>query len=126
MNAPICFSPPYDEKTPQQPVRASAHSHSHLSIGRKVADESYALPYPFPDGAVWAAIRHGVVMNMVYMNSHDVSVSFGLFRQRSRAALAKEGEVWTGAVRGGCFVPSFDSTDVRSGGALNTARVVDQ
>lgn len=24
---------------------------------------SYALPHPFPDGAVWAALRRGVVMN---------------------------------------------------------------
>lgn len=87
---------------------------------------SYALPYPFPDGAVWAAIKGNVVMNMVYMTSHDDSVPFGVFRQRSRGDLAKQGEVWTGAVRAGRFVPDFESTDVRRGGELNTARVVDQ
>lgn len=87
---------------------------------------SYALPHLFPGGAVWAAIRHGVVINMVYMSSCDGSVPFSVFRQRARAELAKEGEVWSGEVRGGRFVPSFDSTDVRRGGDLNTARVIDR
>lgn len=90
------------------------------------AQQSYALPYPFPNGAVWAAIRHGVVMDMVYMSSYDNSVSFGVFRQRSRAKLAKEGEVWSGAVSKGRFVPMFESTDVRRGGELNTAREIDR
>lgn len=87
---------------------------------------AYALPHPFPDGAVWAAIKGGVVINMVYMSGHDDSVPFGVFRQRSRGDLAKHGEVWSGAVRAGRFVPDFESTDVRRGGELNTARVVDQ
>lgn len=117
------------------PVVANpARSHSHsLSHGRKDASEypggaqpSYALPYPFPDGPVWAAIKHGVVMNMVYMSNNDGSVPFGVFRQRSRGALAKEGEVWSGAVRGGRFWPLFDSSDVRRGGNLNTAREIDR
>lgn len=86
----------------------------------------YALPYPFPDGEVWAAIKGNVVMNMVYMSGHDGSVPFGVFRQRSRGDLAKLGEVWTGAVRAGRFVPDFDFTDVRRGGGMNTARVVDR
>ena len=118
-------------KVPQQPAR-DARSHSRLSIGRMAANEcaggaqlSYALPYPFPDGAVWAAIRRGVVMNMVYMSSHDGSVPFGVFRQRSRGDLAKQGEVWSGTVSDGRFVPDFESTDVRRGGDMNTARVVD-
>lgn len=125
------FSPP-GEKVPQQPAR-HARSHSHLSIGRMVAPEfqsgaqqSYALPYPFPDGAVWAAIKHGVVMDMVYMSSYDDTVPFGVFRQRSRANLAKVGEVWSGAVSERRFVPSFESNDVRRGGSLNTARMVDR
>lgn len=125
------FSPP-GENVPQQPVRP-AHSHSPSSIGRMVAHDSksgaqlsYALPYPFPDGEVWAALRGGVVMNMVYMSSYDGEVSFGLFRQRSRADLAKQGEVWSGAVRAGRFVPDFDSSDVRRGGEMNTARVIDR
>lgn len=123
------LSPPAIEP-PQQPVR-SAHSHSleHWPDGCiqfKGGAHSYALPYPFPDGVVWAALKHGVVMNMVYMSSYDGEVSFGLFRQRSRADLAKHGEVWSGAVRDGRFVPDFESTDVRRGGELNTARMVDQ
>lgn len=87
---------------------------------------SYALPYPFPEGAAWAALKGGVVMNMVYMSGYDESVPFGVFRQRSRGDLAKLGEVWTGAVRAGRFVPDFDSTDVRRGGEMNTARVIDR
>lgn len=88
--------------------------------------ESYPLPHPFPPGKVWAAIRGGAVMNMVYMTGSDGSVPFGVFRQRSRSVLAKDGEVWSGSVRAGCFVPDFESTDVRRGGGLNTARVVDR
>ena len=88
---------------------------------------SYALPHPFPGGAVWAAIKSGAVVNMVYMTQPDgEKVSYGVFRQRARAELAKQGEVWSGAVRAGRFVPDFESTDVRRGGDLNTARVVDR
>lgn len=90
------------------------------------AQPSYALPYPFPDGAVLAAIRSGVVMNMVYMSSGDGAVPFGVFRQRVRGDLAKLGEVWSGVVRDGRFVPDFESTDVRRGGELNTARAIDR
>lgn len=95
-------------------------------VARPETAQSYALPCPFPDGAVWAAIKHGVVMNMVYMSSYDGSVSFGVFRQRSRGDLAKQGEVWSGAVRARRFVPDFESTDVRRGGSLNTAREIDR
>lgn len=88
---------------------------------------SYALPYPFPCGAAWAAIKSGAVVNMVYMTQPDgEKVSYGVFRQRSRAELAKQGEVWSGAVRAGRFVPDFESTDVRRGGDMNTARVIDR
>jgi hypothetical protein len=91
------------------------------------AQRSYALPLPFPDGAVWAAIKHGVVVNMVYMDDPSGSeVPFGVFRQRSRGKLAKEGEVWSGRVRAGRFEPKFESTDVRRGGDLNTAREIDR
>ncbi len=91
------------------------------------AQHSLALPYLFPDGAVWAALRYGAVVNMVYMTQPDgEKVSYGVFRQRARAELAKQGEVWSGAVRAGRFVPSFDSTDVRRGGDMNTARVIDR
>lgn len=87
----------------------------------------YPLPRPFPPGKVWAAIKSGVVVNMVYMTQPDgEKVSYGVFRQRSRAELAKRGEVWSGTVRAGRFVPNFESTDVRRGGDLNTARVVDR
>lgn len=82
---------------------------------------SYPLPLPFPPGKVWAAIRGGVVMNMVYMTVPE-GVSFNLHRQRSRATLAKDGVVWTGEVCGGCFVPSAESTDIRHTGLCNTAR----
>lgn len=67
-----------------------------------------------------------MVPNMVYMSSYDGSVPFGVFRQRARGDLAKQGEVWSGAVRAGRFVPDFESTDVRRGGELNTARVIDR
>lgn len=89
------------------------------------AQHSLALPYPFPNGAVWAAIKRGAVVNMVYMTQPDgEKVSYGVFRQRSRAALAKEGVVWSGRVRGGCFVPEFETTDIRHTGQCNTAREV--
>lgn len=91
------------------------------------AQHSLALPHPFPDGAVWAAIKSGAVVNMVYMTQPDgEKVSYGVFRQRARAELAKQGEVWSGAVRAGRFVPDFESTDVRRGGNMNTARVIDR
>lgn len=122
------FSPPVTGKPPQQPAR-DARSHS-VSIGRMAAPEhlsgarpSYALPYPFPDGGVWAAIRHGVVTNMAYMTPPD-GVHFGTFRQRERGRLARDGEVWSGEVKGGRFWPSFASSDVRRGGNMNTAREV--
>jgi hypothetical protein len=87
-------------------------------------NDSYALPHDFPHGRVWAAIRGGVVMNMIYMMPPDDSVSFGAFRQRSRAELAKEGVVWSGEVLNGRFVPRFESSDIRRGGNMNTAREV--
>jgi len=84
--------------------------------------QSYALPYPFPPGKVWAAIKGGVVMNMVYMSMQPDDMSFQSFRQRSRSDLAREGEVWTGDVKDGRFYPQFESRDVRHTGELNTAR----
>lgn len=75
--------------------------------------QSFALPYPFPPGKVWAAIKGGVVMNMVYMTMQPADMSFQSFRQRSRADLAREGAVWTGEVKDGRFVPQFESRDVR-------------
>lgn len=75
--------------------------------------QSFPLPFPFPDGKVWAAIRAGVVMNMVYMDHVPDDLEFHSYRQLSRAALAKEGEVWTGEVRGGRFVPKFETRDSR-------------
>lgn len=84
---------------------------------------SYALPYPFPCGRVWAAIRNGVVVNMAYMTPPE-GMHFGTFRQRERGRLARDGEVWSGEVRDGRFWPSFASRDVRRGGDLNTARRV--
>ncbi len=85
---------------------------------------SYALPYPFPPGRVWAAIRDGVVMNMVYMAPIPEGMEFEAFRQQSRRELAREGVVWSGEVSGGRFVPKFESRDVRHTGELNTAREV--
>lgn len=84
---------------------------------------SYALPFPFPDGCVWAAIRHGIVQDMVYMRQADESVPYGVFRQQARRQLAKQGVVWSGEVLSGRFVPRFESTDVRHTGALNSARI---
>ena len=83
--------------------------------------QSYPLPYPFPSGKSWAAISYGVVVNMIYMTLPH-GISFSLHRQRSRAALAKDGVVWTGEVVGGRFVPKFETTDIRQTGECNTAR----
>lgn len=89
------------------------------------AARSYPLPYDFPPGKAWAAIRDGAVINMIYMAQPEGDgVSYGLFRQRSRAELAKDGEVWSGEVRGGRFVADFETTDVRHTGQCNTAREV--
>ena len=74
--------------------------------------KSYPLPFPFPDGHVWVAIRDEVVMNMLYMQEPP-GVTFALHRHRCRTSLAKEGEVWTGKVVAGGFVPAFQSTDRR-------------
>ena len=87
------------------------------------SSESYPLPYDFPDGPAWAAIRGGVVMNMVYM-ALPHGVQFHVHRQRSRGMLAKDGEVWTGDVRARRFYPKFETGDVRHTGDLNTARRV--
>ncbi|OIR10989.1 hypothetical protein GALL_71600 [mine drainage metagenome] len=86
--------------------------------------KTYPLPYPFPDGRVWAAIRNGIVVNMVYMDHLPDDMEFQAYRQQSRGALAKEGEVWTGAVKTGRFVPQFESRDVRHTSKLNAAREV--
>jgi hypothetical protein len=81
--------------------------------GGLVTADSYSLPFPFPPGKVWVAIRGGVVVNMVYMDHIPDDIEFGAYRQQSRAALAKEGVVWTGAVCAGRFVPKYESRDVR-------------
>ena len=75
--------------------------------------QCYPLPYSFPDGRAWAAIRDGVVMNMVYMDHLPDDLEFSAYRQQSRAALAKEGVVWTGEVKAGRFVPQFETRDSR-------------
>ena len=82
--------------------------------------QSFPLPYPFPDGRVWAAIRAGVVMNMVYMYHLPDDLEFSVFRQQSRATLAKEGAVWAGEVRGAKFVPGYESSDHRRKLCLTT------
>jgi hypothetical protein len=82
--------------------------------------QSFPLPYPFPDGRVWAAIRAGVVMNMVYMDHLPDDLEFSVFRQQSRATLAKEGEVWSGEVSGGRFVSKYESSDHRRKPCLTT------
>lgn len=71
--------------------------------------KSYQLPpeYPFPPGLVWAAIKNGRVVNMAYMQALE-GVSYGLYRQQMRGALAKDGTVMSGEVRGGCFVPRVE------------------
>lgn len=84
-------------------------------------NQSYPLPHPFPAGKAWAAVKNGVVVNMIYMQVPK-DVSYSVFRQRSRATLAKDGEVWSGKVERGCFVPDFESTDIRRTGECNTAR----
>jgi hypothetical protein len=73
---------------------------------------SFPLPYDFPEGKAWAAIRQGVVMNMIYMQVPD-GISFPVHRNRSRASLAKDGEVWTGSIIRNRFFPAFSSTDIR-------------
>lgn len=91
------------------------------------ASVSYELPYPFPPGKVWAAIRFGTVMDMIYMTlPADCDVPFNVYRQRCRAALAKSGVVWSGQVSDGRFVPDFETTDIRHTGECNTAREVDK
>ena len=96
---------------PPAPARERSHEH-----GRMVAPESYALPYPFPDGRVWAAIRNGVVVNMEYMTlPDDFGGSFDAFRQVTRARLSREGAVWSGEVRDRRFFPKFESSDYRAG-----------
>lgn len=98
------------------------------------AVQSYELPYPFPPGKAWAAIRFGTVMNMIYMTQpHGDTVPYGLFRQRARAVLAMQGVVWSGTVSvstkdgrvQSCFMPDFESTDIRHTGECNTARIFD-
>lgn len=93
-----------------------------VSGGGETVQKCYPLPYEFPDGRVWAAIRRGEVVNMAYMTPPN-GMHFGTFRQRERGRLALDGVVWSGEVKGGKFWPSFESTDVRRGGDLNTARV---
>lgn len=68
--------------------------------------ESYPLPpqYPFPPGLVWAAIKGGQVVNMAYMKAPE-GISYGLYRQQMRGALAKDGVVMSGEVRNNCFIP---------------------
>jgi len=83
---------------------------------RLTATTSYDLGYPFPDGKVWAAIRDRAVVNMIYMRHEDKAISFNVFRERSRAALSREGAVWSGAIKDGRFVPEFESTDRRHAG----------
>jgi hypothetical protein len=94
----------------------------------------YELPYPFPPGKAWAAIRFGTVMNMVYMTQQPGDlVPYGLFRHRARAALAMQGVVWSGTVSVSTgdgraqsrFMPDFESTDIRHTGECNTARIFD-
>ena len=74
--------------------------------------QSFPLPYSFPEGKAWAAIRQGVVMNMIYMEV-PVGMTFTTHRNLSRAKLATEGEVWTGTVIRNRFFPSFESSDRR-------------
>lgn len=113
--------PPPQRAIPQQPARKRCHS---ISIGRMaVPNLSYPLPYLFPSGKAWAAIKGGVVVNMVYMALPD-GVSFSLHRQRSRGALAKQGVVWTGEVINNRFITSAETTDIRHTGGCNTARVL--
>lgn len=81
--------------------------------------QSFPLPYLFPPGRAWAAIKNGVVVNMIFMaqQKKDV-VPYTVFRQRSRARLAKDGVVWSGEVvtvswNQSVFLPKFESTDSR-------------
>lgn len=72
------------------------------------------MSLPFPDGRVWAAVRSGKVVSMVYMHPVPVGVTFEVFRDRSRSDLSRHGAVWTGEVRFGEFFPKFASTDRRA------------
>lgn len=84
-------------------------------MGKLRQPDSYQLPYAFPDGRAWAAIRDGIVMNMIYMKLPEgFGDSFDAFRQQSRAALAREGAVWAGEVKGGRFAPKYESSDHRA------------
>lgn len=71
---------------------------------------SYPLPpqYPFPPGLVWAAIKGEKVVNMAYMKAPE-GASYGLYRQQMRGALARDGKVLSGEVRGNCFFPRPDN-----------------
>lgn len=110
------LSPPV-MKGDRRALREGVRSHA-LSNGRKGSPDSYPLPYPFPDGAVWVAMRDGVVMNMEYMKlPDDFGGSFDAFRQVTRARLSREGAVWSGRVCGGRFWPRFESSDYRNEGA---------
>ena len=109
------LSPPVMKGDRQEPCVSSMRSREH---GRKGSPDSYPLPYPFPDGAVWVAIRDGVVMNMEYMKLPDnFGGSFDAFRQVTRARLSREGAVWSGRVCSGRFWPRFESSDYRNEGA---------
>lgn len=66
--------------------------------------QSFPLPFPFPDGKAWAAIKHGDVVDMVYMDRFPSGMPFHSFRQVSRARLAKVGSVMTGEVVCRAFV----------------------
>ena len=70
----------------------------------------YPLPHPFPNGRVWAAVKYGKLVNMVYMVYMAVpdGIHFNDHRQKSRAALADLGKVLTGEVRDGFFVPRVE------------------
>jgi hypothetical protein len=84
--------------------------------------KSFPLPYDFPDGKAWAAIKCGAVVNMVYMALPE-GLTFSQHRYISRGRLAREGEVWAGRVVNKCFVPDYESTDIRHSGECNTARL---
>lgn len=70
-----------------------------------MSPQSFPLPLPFPDGKVWAAIRQGRVVDMVYMDRFPSDMPFHSFRQISRARLAKAGSVMTGEIVSREFVP---------------------
>jgi len=70
--------------------------------------QSFPLPLPFPSGKVWAAIRHGEVADMVYMDRCPPDVPFHSYRHLSRARLAKVGTVKAGEVVPGAFIARAD------------------